>query len=250
MSDYDLMGAPESTVIAIVELYHVLRGQGVAHQDCIAQIEQHRASAGTLKVVPDIAFHTYVKLRTKMEHARGRPLREEDFDKAIFLVEHFIQELSAAKSTPGSFLIEPNTPDYLLVDPVKAYKVGETDCLLFAGVRPIAAAFGQPAIIEYPLVLVAFESLTTDPPLPELMITLETSVMTSGSRMLCCFDQFGGHRTLGQGDHLSEPAAFAATALQMVQEVNETQSPPREVALPTNWTRGTLAQQLYEQMAR
>lgn len=88
----ELYGFPEATVVAIVEAYFAGKRKGLADDQVIAAIEQHRAqfsgpSRSLEQYVSDslygVNLETFILRRLAVDHPDGRPLTTEQVKYAI-----------------------------------------------------------------------------------------------------------------------------------------------------------------------
>jgi hypothetical protein len=69
MSDLDVLGLPEGTIVTIVETWATLNRSGVPEAEIFDRIEQHRQSLGDSGRVPSpLTLASYVRYRVRLEH--------------------------------------------------------------------------------------------------------------------------------------------------------------------------------------
>jgi hypothetical protein len=84
LSEFQLAGLPESTIIAIVETWAILKKKGIPEEEIFMKIENHRASFGDFGELPTpLTLSNYIKYRLDLEHGHGAPIKKEFLDNAI-----------------------------------------------------------------------------------------------------------------------------------------------------------------------
>ncbi len=81
LSELELFGLPEATIVSIAETWISLVARGVDEFDIAFAIEAHRGSPEGASV--PIALAPYIKYRITLEHSHGAPISEEHLDYAI-----------------------------------------------------------------------------------------------------------------------------------------------------------------------
>ncbi|MGE0558104.1 MAG: hypothetical protein AB7E73_15700 [Burkholderiales bacterium] len=84
LSDLQLAGTPEATIVTIVETWVLLRRAGARDADIFSRIEDHRSHVFPRGQMPTpLNLITYIKYRLILEHSRGAPMPEVFVDSAI-----------------------------------------------------------------------------------------------------------------------------------------------------------------------
>ncbi|MFZ3137346.1 MAG: hypothetical protein WA126_08155 [Thermodesulfovibrionales bacterium] len=78
-----LAGLPESTIVAIVETYAVLKKKGVSDQEIFQRIEAHRSSVVSGEMPKPLHLDSYILYRIRLEHSHGFPISEDYINEAI-----------------------------------------------------------------------------------------------------------------------------------------------------------------------
>jgi hypothetical protein len=84
LSEFQLSGLPEGTLVAIVETWSILRKRGLEDREILSRIENHRSSllpSGQMPSPPNLL--NYIKYRIEIEHSDGAPISDQFIDQAI-----------------------------------------------------------------------------------------------------------------------------------------------------------------------
>jgi hypothetical protein len=85
LSDLELMGLPEATIVTIVETYCTMKRQAnLPDEDIFEAIEAHRSMFGDTGTMPSsLTLPSYIKYRLGLEHSHGVPISTKFIDEAI-----------------------------------------------------------------------------------------------------------------------------------------------------------------------
>lgn len=84
LSELQLAGVPEATIVTIVETWALLCKAGVRDAEIFSRIEEHRSRMFPRGEMPiPLNLTTYIKYRLKLEHSRGAPMQERFIESAI-----------------------------------------------------------------------------------------------------------------------------------------------------------------------
>jgi hypothetical protein len=84
LSETELMGLPEATLVTIVETYWQLKNQGLSDEEILEAIERHRASfLDSGKLPSQLTLSNYIKYRIGLEHSHGIPISDDFIEEAI-----------------------------------------------------------------------------------------------------------------------------------------------------------------------
>ncbi|OPY85870.1 MAG: hypothetical protein A4E65_00039 [Syntrophorhabdus sp. PtaU1.Bin153] len=87
ISEVQLAGLPESTIVTIVETWAILQKGGVSDSEIFSLIEKHRSqvfSGGEIPEMPSpLDLTSYIKYRLRIEHSDGAPIDESFIETAI-----------------------------------------------------------------------------------------------------------------------------------------------------------------------
>lgn len=89
LTEYELMGVPEATIVTIVETQLPLEASGLSEAEIFSAIESHRSSVGTGKIPKNLTLFKYVKYRLEIEHHRGISLRDDEIHFCINAASEF-----------------------------------------------------------------------------------------------------------------------------------------------------------------
>jgi hypothetical protein len=84
LSDIQLMGLPEATIITIIQTYYVLRTGGLSEDEALYAIESHRAiiggGGGKKKF---LGLKNFIEYRLTLEHSHGIGLESDYIEKVM-----------------------------------------------------------------------------------------------------------------------------------------------------------------------
>lgn len=84
LSDLQLIGMPEATIVTVVETWAMLYNKGVLEDEIFKRIEAHRATlAGSGEMPSPLTLSNYIKYRIDLEHQHGVPISNDFIDYAI-----------------------------------------------------------------------------------------------------------------------------------------------------------------------
>ena len=84
LSELQLAGLPEGTIVTIVETWSQLIKKGIPEEEILMRIEDHRSSFGDYGEMPSpLTLSSYIKYRLDLEHQDGAPISEDFIDNAI-----------------------------------------------------------------------------------------------------------------------------------------------------------------------
>lgn len=85
LSELELLGLPEATIVTIVETYCMTKRQTNLHDEEIFEaIEAHRSMLGDSGKMPSpLTLSSYIKYRLGLEHSHGAPISNKFVDEAI-----------------------------------------------------------------------------------------------------------------------------------------------------------------------
>lgn len=84
LTELELLGLPEATVVCIVETFAVLKTHGKRDEEALLAIEEHRASFGDFGPLPrPLTLESYVKYRVQLEHSHGLGLTDDSLSTVI-----------------------------------------------------------------------------------------------------------------------------------------------------------------------
>jgi len=91
LSDLELMGLPEATIVTIIETYCTMKHQANLPDDEIFEaIEAHRSMFGDKGEMPSpLTLSSYIKYRLGIEHSHGAPISSKFIDEAIGETKRF-----------------------------------------------------------------------------------------------------------------------------------------------------------------
>jgi hypothetical protein len=84
LSDIQLMGLPEATIITIIQTYYELTNKGISEQEALKIIESHRSYIG----YDDnrqrfLGLRTYIEYRLDIEHSSGLGMDPKYIEKVM-----------------------------------------------------------------------------------------------------------------------------------------------------------------------
>lgn len=84
LTELELLGLPEATVVCIIETFTLLKTHGKRDEEALHAIEEHRASFGDSGPLPrPLTLESYVKYRVQLEHSHGLGLTDDCLSTAI-----------------------------------------------------------------------------------------------------------------------------------------------------------------------
>lgn len=84
LTDFQLAGLPEATIVTIVETWTLLSKKGIPEENILKHIEEHRSSLGDSGNIPSpLTLSNYIKYRLELEHGHGASIREDFIDYAV-----------------------------------------------------------------------------------------------------------------------------------------------------------------------
>lgn len=92
LSDLELMGLPEATIVTIVETYYMMKHQeNLPDEEIFEVIEAHRSimSGDTGTMPSPLMLSSYIKYRLSLEHSHGVPISSKFVDEAIEEAKRF-----------------------------------------------------------------------------------------------------------------------------------------------------------------
>ena len=93
LSDFELMGLPEATIVTIVESYEILtKKQEMSEKEALGLIESHRARVASGELPCPLDLCRYVKYRLALEHSHGVPLTESIIEETIDKAKKFFSQ--------------------------------------------------------------------------------------------------------------------------------------------------------------
>jgi hypothetical protein len=204
MTDFQVMGTPEGSIVTIVESYNVLCSLGAPVEQIFSALEAHRQPRGQAPSHPDLMG--YVKYRLRLEHKSGRRLTDGQITRAVTITQNFIEQFCIAPaqesaheparaSAPGDaeqlFMIEVPHPDSS--KPLVKFNVnsGESTILYYEYPRTIGeVAAGIEPLYRYPQAAVVCNETR-----PMVIVRIEESIF--GTTMLCAVGPTGKRSNFG-----------------------------------------------------
>lgn len=83
LSDVELVGIPEGTIVTIVATYALLKGQGLDDRKIFGQIEAHRSMIGSGPMPEAVTLETYVQYRVDLENEHGALIKPQFVSEAV-----------------------------------------------------------------------------------------------------------------------------------------------------------------------
>jgi len=84
LTDFQLAGLPEATIVTIIETWDILSKKGVPEEEILERIEAHRSNFGDSGNMPSpLTLSNYIKYRLELEHGHSAPIREDFIDYAV-----------------------------------------------------------------------------------------------------------------------------------------------------------------------
>ena len=82
-SDEDVLGAPEATIVTIVESYIQLSRLGFPEPEILRRIEKHRSMIGSDTMPSPLTLRNYIRYRVSLEYAHTAPVSDASLDSSI-----------------------------------------------------------------------------------------------------------------------------------------------------------------------
>jgi len=93
LSEFELMGLPEATVVTIVESYMIFtQKQGILSEEALGLIENHRSAIRSGEIPSPLTLTSYVKYRLALDHSRGLSIPEASVDRVIEKAKVFFSQ--------------------------------------------------------------------------------------------------------------------------------------------------------------
>jgi len=89
--DEFVRGAPEATIVAIVETYTELRRRGFSESEILARIENHRSVIGAGTMPSPLTLRAYIRYRVSLEYANRAPVSDASLDYSIRKVRDYFE---------------------------------------------------------------------------------------------------------------------------------------------------------------
>jgi hypothetical protein len=83
-----LMGAPEATIVTIVETYALSQQSGASEEAILNHIENYRSQIGAGSMPVPLNLETYIKYRIEIEHSHGAPISEQFISRDIAIARN------------------------------------------------------------------------------------------------------------------------------------------------------------------
>ena len=82
-SDEDVLGAPEASIVTIVESYVQLSRLGFPEPEILRRIEKHRSMIGAYTMPSPLTLRSYIRYRVSLEYAHTTPVSDASLDSSI-----------------------------------------------------------------------------------------------------------------------------------------------------------------------
>ena len=83
LSDVELAGIPEGTIVTIVATYALMKEQSLDDRKIFGQIEAHRSMIGSGAMPETVTLETYVQYRVNLENEHGAPITPQFVSEAV-----------------------------------------------------------------------------------------------------------------------------------------------------------------------
>jgi len=93
LSEFELMGLPEGTIVTIVESYELMtKRQGLSSDEALELIESHRAMAASGEIPTPLTLTNYIRYRLELDHPDGVPPADVEVEEAIHEAKNFFSQ--------------------------------------------------------------------------------------------------------------------------------------------------------------
>ncbi len=90
-SDEDVLGAPEASIVTIVESYIQLSRLGFPEPEILRRIEKHRSMIGSDAIPSPLTLRSYIRYRVSLEYAQSAPVTDASVDYSILAAREYFE---------------------------------------------------------------------------------------------------------------------------------------------------------------
>jgi hypothetical protein len=90
-SDEDVLGAPEASIVTIVESYIQLSRLGFPEPEILRRIEKHRSMIGADTIPSPLTLRSYIRYRVSLEYAHSAPVSDASIDYSIRTAREYFE---------------------------------------------------------------------------------------------------------------------------------------------------------------
>jgi hypothetical protein len=227
MSDVEVIGTPEGTIVTIVESFRVMRELGMSDDAIFAAMEAHRASLGRGRMPRNVDLTQYVRYRLRLDHNTGQQLTDDQISMVVTITENFIakfcnehpsEDTNQTQTEDSHFTPHPyfmsELPHPEANKPLGTFKSrrGDTSLRYYENPHTIGAIVsGIAPAYRYPQLVVV-----SDEDSPLAIFRIEQNA--SGACFLCSLDANGKHDNYGQCS-MTDRDSFVKKVGQVMKQI-------------------------------